>query len=226
MRVIVTFAVQAEFAPWRRIRNFDCITNTEFMTQIGGSEVRALITGIRARNFQLPAADFCVVSGVAGSLKARHGIGSVLVAEAVKRENREACSTGVLVETAAQCGAIRVESFYTADNVVNTASEKARLGQKSDAVDMESYAILAEANRRGIPAVAIRAISDTADQNLPLDFNRIINEDGELKWLPALSQVAASPASLPRLVRFGFESSRAARKLAAFLDKYLENRVA
>ena len=226
MRIIVTFAVQAEFAPWRRIRNFDCITDTEFMTQIDGSEVRALITGIRARKFCLPAADLCVVSGVAGGLKAQHSLGSVLVAKAVKRENQEACSTPALVETAAQCGALPVESFYTADNIVNTLLEKSRLGQIADAVDMESYPILAEASRRGIPAVAIRAISDTADHNLPLDFSRIINEDGKLEWLPALSQVASSPGSLPQLVRFGLDSSRAARRLADFLDKYLRCLVA
>jgi len=227
MKVVVTFAVHAEFAPWRRIRNFRRINKNEFVTQIGDSDVHAVITGVKARKFSLPAADVCIASGVAGSLKTEHAVGSVLVAKSVRRENLEVRSDEALVETAVPCGAARADCFYTADTVVNTPSEKSRLGQIADAVDMESYPILAEADRRGIPAVAIRAISDTADQNLPLDFSRIINEDGRLEWLPVLSQVAASPGSLPKLVRFGFESSRAARRLAGFLDKYvtgMENR--
>ena len=222
MRVLVTFAVQAEFAPLRRMRNFNRVSETEFVMKSGDTEVHALITGIRARKFRLPDADVCIASGVAGSLRTQHTVGSVLVAKTVKRDDLEVQSDACLVETAVQCGAELVDSFYTADNIVGTSSEKSHLGKIADAVDMESYPILAEANRRGIPAVAVRAISDTADQKLPLDFSRVINEDGKLEWLPALSQVAASPGSLAQLVRFGFDSSRAARQLAEFLDKYLE----
>ncbi|HYR41637.1 MAG TPA: hypothetical protein VER98_01330, partial [Terriglobia bacterium] len=69
--------------------------------------------------------------------------------------------------------------------------------------------------------VAVRAISDPVDQNLPLDFNRAIGEDGEIAWLPALSQIVAAPARLSQLIRFGLESSRAARNLAHFLERYL-----
>ena len=81
---------------------------------------------------------------------------------------------------------------------------------------------MAEARRYRVPAVAIRAISDGVDENLPLDFNRTIDEDGEFAWLPALSQLVSSPSRLPRLVRFGFETSKSARNLAHFLDRYLK----
>jgi nucleoside phosphorylase len=224
MRIGVTFAVQAEFAPWRRMRNFTRIKETEFVTRSGDTEVHAFITGIRARRFHLPTVDLCVASGVAGSLKKEHGIGSVLVAMAVKREDSETVMRPdeLLARAAIQCGATPVAFFCTTDNIVSTASEKSRLGQIADAVDMESYPILTEVQRQGIPAVAIRVISDAADHDLPLDFSRAINKDGKLEWLPALSQVAASPSRLPHLMRFGLESSRAARKLAHFLDKYLE----
>ena len=206
------------------MRNFTRIKETEFIARTGDTEVRALITGIRARRFHLPTSDFCVASGVAGSLKAEYPIASVLMATAVKREDSETVITAdeVLRRIAIRCGATPVNFFCTTENIVSTASEKSHLGQIADAVDMESYPILAEAQRRGIPSVAIRAISDAADQELPLDFSRAINQDGKLEWLPALSQVAASPSSLPKLMRFGLESSRAARKLALFLDKYLE----
>jgi nucleoside phosphorylase len=223
MRIIVTFAVQAEFAPWRRLRTFKRIGKNAFLMRDGGTEIHVLITGIGARQFKFPMADLCVASGVAGSLKKEHGVGTILVAKASKREdsNETTPSDDSLIRTAMQCGATRVDFFCTANSVVSSPSEKSRLGRIADAVDMESYSIMAEAERHHIPAVAIRAISDTADQSLPLDFSRAIDEDGKIDWLPALAQVAASPRSLPGLMRFGFESSRAARKLAHFLDRYL-----
>jgi adenosylhomocysteine nucleosidase len=224
MRIIVTFAVQAEFAPLRRMRNFKRTGQNAFITRSGDTEIQALFTGIGARKFQLPVADFCIVSGVAGSLKKQHRIGDVLVAKASRREGSEQTMTsdGSLVRTATQCGATPVDFFCTADTVVNSPSEKSRLGQMADAVDMESYPIMAQGYQHHIPVVAIRAVSDTADQSLPLDFNRAIDENGKIDWLPALSQVATSPGALPRLMRFGLESSRAARKLAYFLDRYLK----
>jgi hypothetical protein len=206
------------------MQKFERIRESAFVARSSETEIHALITGIGARKFQLPPADICLVSGVAGSLKKEHLVGNILVAKAVKREGIEAIMTSddSLVRTAAQCAAKPVGFFHTADSVVNSISEKSRLGEIADAVDMESYPIMAAAQRQGIPAVAIRAISDTADQNLPLDFNRAIDENGKIDWFPALSQVAASPRSLPQLMRFGLESSRAARKLALFLDRYLK----
>jgi hypothetical protein len=224
MKIIVTFAVQAEFALWRRMRNFKRVGESTFVIQNGATEVNALITGIGARKFHLPTADICLISGVAGSLKTQHRIGNILAAKAIKRESGETSMTSdkSLLRVATDSGATPVDFFYTAGTVISSVSEKLRLGQIADAVDMESYPIMAQAQQHGIPAVAIRAISDTADQNLPLDFNRAIDEDGKIDWLPALSQVAASPGCLPQLMRFGLDSSRAARKLAHFLDRYLE----
>jgi nucleoside phosphorylase len=225
VKILVTFAVQAEFAPLKRIREFSRISQTEFLTQSGGdSEVHVAIIGIGARKFHLPSADLCIASGVAGSLKTQYGIGTVLVARAVKRKDSETiiASDESLVRIAIQCGAKPVDFFCTTDNIVSSVSEKSGLGRIADAVDMESYPVFAEARRQGIPVVAIRTISDAADQEIPLDFSGAVNQDGKLEWIPALSQIAASPGRIPQLMRFGLESSRAARELAHFLDKYLK----
>jgi adenosylhomocysteine nucleosidase len=205
------------------MREFKRTGKGTFVMRDVAVEVHAVITGIGARKFQLPAGDICLVSGVAGSLKEEHHIGNILVAKRVKSEGIETVvsSENSLVTAATRCGAVGVDFFYTANTVVGSSSEKARLGRMADAVDMESYSIMAEAQRRGMPAVAVRAVSDTADQSLPLDFNRAIDENGNIDWLPALLQVATSPLRLPHLMRFGWDSSRAARKLAHFLDKYL-----
>ena len=151
-------------------------------------------------------------------------MGTILVAKAVKRSGSDTIMTSddSLVRVAVECGATPVEYFFTADTVANSVSEKTRLSETAEAVDMESFHILEEARRHGVPAVAVRAVSDSADRDMPLDFNRAIGKDGQIGLLPALSQVAAAPARLPQMVRFGFESALAARRFAHFLDRYLK----
>ena len=193
--------------------------------------VRSVVTGIGARNMQAElkeslseGADLCVASGLAGSLKREHAVGTILVAKAIKRSGTSIVmrSDSSLLKAAVECGAVPVEYFYTADAVANSVSEKMRLGETADAIEMESFQILDEARQHGVPAVAVRAVSDSVDRDMPLDFNRAIGKDGAIGLLPALSQVLATPSRLPQLVRFGFESASAARKLAHFLDRYLK----
>ena len=233
MTIIVSFAVRAEFAPWRRLESFERVGESSrpiYVTKIGGAEVYVLIGGIGTRGTaslrklleQRP--DMCVVSGLAGSLKRNHAVGTVVVATTIKRDNPDGVVTSddSLLELALQCGATRVDSFLTADAVVTSASDKLRLGAIADAVEMESFHLMAETRQYGVRAVAVRAICDGVDQDLPLDFNQAIKDDGRFDWLPALSQVVSAPIHLPRLVRFGFQTSKAARSLAQFLDRYLK----
>jgi hypothetical protein len=149
---------------------------------------------------------------------------TILAAKAIRRDRIETVlrSDDALLKVAVQCEATPVDFFYTSDTVVSSASQKLCLAETADAVDMESFCIMSDALQHGVPAVAVRAISDAVDQDMPLDFNRAIGEDGEIGWLPALSQIVAAPGRLPRVMRFGLESSRAARKLAQFLERYLK----
>jgi len=231
-KIIVSFAVRSEFAPWRRLRNFERAGDPAarvYSAKDSSAGIDVVLTGVGGRNLSSmrklleEGTDIFIVSGLAGSLKKEHAVGTVLVAKTIKHNSDQVMmSDNSLVKLAVQCGATPVDSFFTSDAVVTSASEKLRLGANADAVEMESFHLMAEARRYRVPAVAIRAVSDGVDGNLPLDFNRTIDEDGEFAWLPALSQLVAAPSRLPRLVRFGFETSKSARSLAHFLDKYLK----
>ena len=73
------------------------------------------------------------------------------------------------------------------------------MAKSADAVEMESFQILREARRSGIPAVAIRAISDGAGQDMPLDMNEIFTDDGQVSIPRVMAQVALHPSALPGL---------------------------
>jgi adenosylhomocysteine nucleosidase len=168
--------------------------------------------------------DICVSSGLAGALRREYQLGDILAAKEVQAIswNRVVASDAKLIQLAQEHGARAVGSFYSADRVIGSASEKRELGRVADAVEMESGEVLHEASAFGAKVIAIRGISDAVDEDLPLDFNRVMTPAGEVSIPRVLGEVVRHPMSAPALVRFGKQSRMAAEKLGAFLDRYLE----
>ena len=234
MNVIVTFAVRSELAPWLRLRTFRrrAVEGwTFYETTIAGTAVHALLTGIgpshakeaiRAALESRP--DAVLASGLAGALKPSFGVGDVLAARLVHfdRTDQHVSSSEELLDLAIDCGAKAVDSFISGNTIVRTAEEKAVLGRLADAVDMESFAILTEARRAAVPAIALRSVADTSECDLPSDFSKMVDERGQIRmWRVALEPICA-PQRVPALIRFALASHRAASRLARFLDRYLD----
>ena len=125
-----------------------------------------------------------------------------------------------LLSTAVDCGARQIERLATSKTLVRRAEHKRELGSQAEAVDMESYTILAEAARCGVPAVAIRAISDSVDFDVPYDFEKARDARGQIRVMGVLSQVLRRPAGLPDLLKLAHDSRFASRRLADFLDAF------
>jgi hypothetical protein len=106
--------------------------------------------------------------------------------------------------------------------VIVDANEKIELGRIADVVDMESGDVLYEARAFGARVVAIRAVSDSSDKDLPIDFNRVVNNEGDVSIPRVLGEVLKRPTALPSLMKFGRQSRAAAEKLAIVLDRYVE----
>jgi hypothetical protein len=84
-------------------------------------------------------------------------------------------------------------------------------GSGAEAVDMESYEIVAEAGRRGVPAVVLRAISDSFERDMP-DFNRALNSDGEFDGLVLAKVCAARPLASAALAATSWRALRRINK--------------
>jgi adenosylhomocysteine nucleosidase len=115
-----------------------------------------------------------------------------------------------------------VDKFLVTNQVISTAEEKRALSTSGDAVDMESLYVLAAAGQRGIRSVAIRAISDGADSNLPLDFDGVFDTRGAVSIPKVIGQVVRRPGRIAGLIRLANESERAAAALARCLDAYIQ----
>lgn len=244
MRILVTFAVAAEFAPWRGHHNFTRIKVGDQIlqqTKVGEAEVSVLLTGIgpshagtnvmgicmsRAANERW--FDACISAGLAGALSKNCKAGEVLGARRVRSE-RTHCDLGSgqirsdpgLLALAAQCGVRLVDSFYTIDRLVVLAKEKAELAAIADAVEMESFEVMKESSAWGARCIAIRAVSDAADEDLPIDFGKTITPEGQVSLMRVLQEVMRHPGRIPALVRFGRRSRSAAEALADALDRFV-----
>jgi len=233
MKILVSFALENEFAPWRRMRTFTRRAELDFAaydTKVEVADVRVALTGVgpeRARSVIARALQWgpnvCISSGVAGSLRAAYRVGEVFVAREVMEleSGRTIAANRELVEAAERRGIRLAERLLSSATMVVTAEGKGRLGRMAEAVEMESFAVLAEAAVRKIPAVAIRAISDGADQDLPMDFSGVLDDEGKVQGSKVARSLARAPHKLPALLRLGRNTRLAATKLAEFLDGYI-----
>ena len=231
MKILVTFALKAEFAPWERRRGFRRLAGDwpYFEAEFGGTRIRAVLTGMgRAHALEavrrvLPERpDICISTGLAGVLRSGYRPGDILAARLVSEvgEPVAVASHRELLAAAVGCGARQIERFATSRMLVARAEEKRHLGSEAEAVEMESYTILAEAARYGVPAVAVRAISDTVDFDMPYDFERARDARGEIHLRDIITQALRRPSGLPALLALGRDYRLAARRLADFLDAY------
>jgi adenosylhomocysteine nucleosidase len=234
LKVLVTFAIETEFARWRKrtaFRQREVGAMAVYHAQIGHADVDVVLTGVglgSARRAMEAVMDssysLCISSGFAGGLKAAYAVGDLLVAESVRTSTDSGalqCNSEFVAE-AEESGARRIETLLSAEAVVGTASQKVALADIADAVDMESYAIVASAQRFNVPVVVIRAVSDSFNQDMPMDFSEAISEDGRVLMGTVLREVAAHPAKIPGLIRLGRQSNRAAERLADFLTTFIE----
>lgn len=239
MRALVTFALKAEFSPWcsrypfvpyefenwERRREFDL-----FKANIGHDEVTVLLTGI-GRESALKAIssvpvglhDVCISAGLAGALDSvlAHGVVvAARIARALQGDSQAASDAGLL-DLASSSGARMVDISLTSEKIISNVDEKESLSQQGDIVEMESAHILASAQQARVPVVVVRAISDAADEDLPVDFQRILDSRGRLKLGGLLREVGFSPYRIPQLIQFSRQSRAAARALADFLDRFI-----
>lgn len=202
--------------------------------KFGGAEVGVLLTGVgRGRAARKVAEisfeacgpiDFVVSTGLAGGLRPEYRIGQVLAAKnvLVAGANGRLPSSAHLMMLARESGANAVDSFFSADHVVTSADEKLAIGALADVVEMESFDVLRWASDAGSPAVAVRSISDTSEEDMPVDMNRIFTADGEVSITRILCEVARRPRSIFGLIRLSRHSRLAAESLALFLNSYVQ----
>ena len=232
MHLLICFALKEEAAPFRKIA--------------GGlrrsHHVSILLTGIGRQNAEKSVREFLLINsselvlacGFAGGLNPDLKLGEVVFETSFPNSSRgNEAQTGIgkklepahigcyeLEEKLLAAGAKPAKIFY-ADRIATTVAEKKKLRAETgaDAVEMESAAIHAVCREHGIPCATVRVISDTASEDLPLDFNTLAKPDKSLDFGKLFLTIAKSPGKIGALMELQKKTSFAAEQLAAVLAK-------
>jgi adenosylhomocysteine nucleosidase len=234
LKTIICFALKEEAAPFRKIA-------------AGKTGITILLTGIGRQNAEKSLREFLLdwgahASGVPFSASRRKPSG------ATPEQARETRALPELVLTCGFAGGLNPElklgdvvfetsdetlraklfgagakplKIFCADRIATTVAEKKKLRAETgaDAVEMESAAIHAVCRERGILCATIRVISDTASEDLPLDFNALSKPDKNLDFGKLFLAIAKSPGKIGALMELQKKTKFAAEQLAAVLAK-------
>jgi adenosylhomocysteine nucleosidase len=186
----------------------------------GKSGISILIVGIGRENAEKTVRKFLAESspelvltcGFAGGLNPDLKLGDVVFELGTR--NSELGTQLLAVGT-------KPAKFFCADRIATTVAEKKKLRAENgaDVVEMESAAIQAVCAERGIPCATVRVISDTADEDLPLDFNALAKPDKSLDFGKLFLAIAKSPGKIGALIQLQKKTSFAAKQLADVLAK-------
>lgn len=111
-------------------------------------------------------------------------------------------------------------AVVTVENVVWRAVEKHALGKVSGAiaVDMESATIALAAATVGVPFLLVRAVSDRADEDLPMDFNLWCTPWGRVR---GITQLLTRPRILRSLLQMKRHVEQGSQILGRFFRAFL-----
>ena len=203
--VAVLFALEREAAPFRN-RAAGLAGVHVAMCGVGPAAARQAAEAVTRRD---PPTGL-VFAGFCGALRPGLAVGDVVVAAEVVDE-----AGGFFACTDVGQGRTRL---LTADRLIGDPAEKQALGWRhvADAVDMESAAVAAVCRARGVPFLAVRAVSDALDTPLSPRLVKLLS-GGRVSPLRAAWAVARQPAIVREFRRLARDTRFAAKALAEAL---------
>ena len=152
--------------------------------------------------------DHVMVVGIAGGM-GRSKVGDIIFPEVVVDK-----ASGMEYRPTPLGGVVSSGRLVTHDDFdMQPAECDALVAGGFVAVDMETAAIAGVCERRGIPWSAVRAISDLVGVT-PGDVIGLANPDGTPNVGASVRYLLTKPWRIPRLVRLGLDSQRAAKGAA------------
>ena len=167
--------------------------------------------------------------GYAGAVQPGLNVGDLVIADAILQEKESGkyfpdpdwlsrarntpCPDGIKMV---------VGGLLTVDSVIHDPAGKQELGKSYSvqAVEMETAAFARVAEKKGLPLLAVRAISDRLDQEL-LDSSSFLGSDGEISTLKAGWYVLTHPGSIKNAIALRTQTQIATQTMTRFLSDLL-----
>lgn len=176
--------------------------------------------------------------GFAGGVTRGTGVGDIVIADRIllykerlfsEQPGIAAKKTEELVvlldrEFQGQGWQIRRGTFITAGQIMGKLAMAPLLppGTANPVLDMETAAVAQAAHEGNVPLIAIRAISDGAEEELGFTIGELTDRELNIRLGKVLLAVAKKPWIVPQLLRLARNSRIAGENLAAALAALLE----
>jgi adenosylhomocysteine nucleosidase len=205
-KVLVCFAVKEEARAFRKLAG-------------ERDNLKVILVGMGKRNAQqairaelaMDRPRVVLTCGFAGGLSPELAMGTVVFAADP--------ATGL--EPALLAAGAKPARFHCSERVTATIKEKRALWESTgaDAVEMESEVIRATCRKEKIPSATVRVILDSANEDLPLDFNQLMTADQKLSYGKLAVALAKSPGKVGALLRLRKQTRGVAGNLAEVLAR-------
>lgn len=171
--------------------------------------------------------DLMISAGFGGAVLEGLGVGDVVMAQQVLHWSGAAFEDVAVgfygLNAIADSISVRRGAFISCDLILNKCDLARRLPPHAvnPVVEMESAAVARIAADRGIPFLAMRAISDPWDEELDFTIDEFCDDDMRIRPTKVLATILRRPAIIPQLVRLAGNSRVAAAGLAHAMERLL-----
>jgi adenosylhomocysteine nucleosidase len=207
--IAVCFALAEEAGPFKKLSEEQVPV---FLTGIGRINAEKAIR----EYLKTHAPALLLTCGFAGGLDPELKVGDVVFESPAN--GSEAIKAKLIAAGAKETKIVCV------DRIATKAKEKEQLRKETgaDVAEMESGAVQAVCRERGIPCATVRVISDTAGEDLPLDFNQFLTPDKTLDMGKLMMAVAKAPWKMGAMMELQRNTKLAAQRLGEVLKKIIE----
>jgi len=198
-------------------------------------ELAVAFTGIGIRNAEKIVTsvldvfhpDLILSIGFAGALYDGAAVGDVIMATSVSfvsqnslRVTAPVPGEGRLLKGQQDSLGVRFGSFFTLETPMEKKTVRALVPTETlyPVCEMETFPIAELARKRGVEFLAVRSITDRADEEIPSDFFTIASGSGTRQHIRAAGLLVRKPHLIPMAVKLAVRSRKASRNLWLFFD--------
>jgi adenosylhomocysteine nucleosidase len=167
-------------------------------------------------------ANALVSFGFAGGLDPALRAGSLVIPASILCEGRVYAAEPSLAD---RFGGLTGHCLIAGTSAATDATTKRQLhaATQAHAIDLESGSVARIAEDHGLPFVAVRAISDSADRDLPPAALLALDRRGRIDIIRVLASLLRQPAQLPALLSLASDAARARRALLGLTGRSLSS---
>jgi adenosylhomocysteine nucleosidase len=226
------------------VRNLKAVKSSErhpvtlFFAEYLSREVVVVLSGMGSMNAETAlnyvceryAPEFILSLGFGGALYDGAALGEIIWSEKflLIRENvaetLELSDVRDVINRVSGNFSVREGSILTIEKWMAKSEVKKFVPEKFyfPVCDMETFFLARLSIKRRVPFLAVRAITDLADEEIPPEFLSVSDESGTYKFSRALRLVFSKPKLLRDIIRIGRSSALASNNLWHFLKALIE----